>query len=153
MHRISNCNKTAVFLQHILLSSSEVWVILGPGKALPYILFDVGYDVWLGNNRGNTYSRKHTKFSSNPEIFSNFGWHEIAMHDLPAMMNFVLQHTQQNQINYVGHSQGTTILLVLTSKFSAFDSRIRSAHRLAPVDYMSKCKNQFIKFRKKKQCG
>ena len=33
----------------------------------------------------------------------------MAMYDLPAMINFVLQKTGQKQIYYVGYSQGCTI--------------------------------------------
>lgn len=36
-------------------------------------------------------------------------FHEMAMYDLPAMIDFVLQKTGQKQIYYVGYSQGCTI--------------------------------------------
>lgn len=33
----------------------------------------------------------------------------MAMYDIPASLNFVLNKTGQEQLFYVGHSQGTTI--------------------------------------------
>lgn len=36
-------------------------------------------------------------------------FHEMAMYDLPAAIDFVLQKTGQQQLHYVGYSQGCTI--------------------------------------------
>ena len=46
--------RPVVFLQHGLMASSADWVLSGPGHALAYQLWEAGYDVWLGNFRGNT---------------------------------------------------------------------------------------------------
>ena len=48
-----------VYIQHGLLCSSACWVTSGP-RSLGFVLHDLGYDVWLGNFRGNAYGRKHT---------------------------------------------------------------------------------------------
>lgn len=101
-----------VFLQHGLLSSSADWVISGPGKALgkireqnwlsvigkvlkcsflltAYILADAGYDVWLGNARGNTYSRRHVSMSNSDSRYWDFSWHEMAVYDIPAEIDYI----------------------------------------------------------------
>uniref|UniRef100_T1GDZ5 Partial AB-hydrolase lipase domain-containing protein n=1 Tax=Megaselia scalaris TaxID=36166 RepID=T1GDZ5_MEGSC len=99
IHRIPKANGSVVFLQHGLLSSSGDWLIIGPQKALAFVLSNQGYDVWMGNARGNTYSRKHKTLSPESSNFWNFDWHEIALYDIPAMINYVLNKTKQRKLN------------------------------------------------------
>ncbi|XP_055715506.1 lipase 3-like [Phlebotomus papatasi] len=154
MHRIPNginrtteftTHKPVAFLQHGLLSSSEDWVVLGPERALAYLLADEGYDVWMGNARGNTHSRRHVSLSPESEDFWNFSWHEIAMFDLPAMIDYVLKHTGQKKLHYIGFSQGTTCLLVMLSLKPKYNNVIITAHALAPVAYMSNLRSPLIR--------
>lgn len=42
-----------ILLQHGIEDSSIQWVINSPDLAIAFILSRAGYDVWLGNNRGN----------------------------------------------------------------------------------------------------
>ena len=41
-----------ILLQHGLLDSSDTWIINDESKAPAFFLANRGYDVWLGNNRG-----------------------------------------------------------------------------------------------------
>jgi hypothetical protein len=53
-----------VVLQHGLLDSSFTWILNSDKESLPFLLADLGYDVWLTNNRGNKYSNEHLDLNS-----------------------------------------------------------------------------------------
>lgn len=64
--------RPVVFLQHGLLCSSSDWVLNPTDRGLAYMLADRGYDVWMGNARGNTYSKKHIFLKESDEAFWRF---------------------------------------------------------------------------------
>lgn len=138
------CKKPVAFIQHGLLSSSADFLIAGPRNGLAYILADAGYDVWMGNFRGNSYSRRHESMSPTSRDFWKFSWHELGTNDLPRMIDYVLAKTGQKKLHYIGHSQGTTTFLVMTSKKTDYNDKIRSAHLMAPIAYMSNLRNPFL---------
>lgn len=137
--------KPVVFLQHGLLCSSADWVVTGPGQSLAYILADAGYDVWLGNARGNTHSRKHLYLSPDKKAFWDFSWHEIGQIDLPTMIDFVLSQTNMQKLHYIGHSQGTTSFFVMGSLRKDYMAKIITMQALAPVAFMSNLKSPFVR--------
>ncbi|KAH8401419.1 hypothetical protein KR009_005350 [Drosophila setifemur] len=152
MHRIPHSKdggpktgRPVAFLMHGLLCSSSDWVLAGPHAGLAYLLSEEGYDVWMGNARGNTYSKKHASKSPLLQPFWNFEWHDIGIYDLPAMIDKVLYETGMDNVTYVGHSQGTTSFFVLNTMIPDFKRRIHSAHLLAPVAWMGHMESPLAK--------
>lgn len=139
VHRIvpkkPNTLKKPVFLMHGLLAASADFVITGPQTALAYYLSDAGYDVWMGNARGNKHSSKHKKFHPDSKNYWSFSWHEIGFYDLPAMLDYVLKFKNSTKLFYVGHSQGTTSLLVLLSSHPEYNEKIIQGHLMAVSAY------------------
>lgn len=139
-HKVSP--RKTVLLHHGLLGSSADWVIAGPKKGLAYILSDAGYDVWLANARGNTYSRAHVSRNVDSFEFWNFTFHEISQHDLPAVIDYIMDIKGWDvKINYIGHSMGTTVLFALLSTKTQYNKVLRAGFALAPVAYMTDIKS------------
>jgi len=125
-----------ILVIHGLLCSSADWVISTPSKGLGYMLADAGYDVWLGNYRGNTYSRNHTFL--NPDAWFNhkfwdYTWDEMAKFDIPSMVEKVLEETGEKELFYAGHSMGTTAFMAMGEYRPDIMDKVRLANFLAPV--------------------
>ena len=133
MHRILPKNKNSstkppVILMHGMLCTSADYILLGPYKALGFLLSNNNYDVWLGNNRGNTYSFHHKTLNPKSKKFWDFSFHELGYYDLSRMIDYVLEISGKDQLFYVGHSQGTTqvnFYLYLKKKFFDNFSKIK----------------------------
>jgi lysosomal acid lipase/cholesteryl ester hydrolase len=83
-------------------------VVNHESKSLAFILANQGYHVWLGNNRGNKYSRIHEQFNPDKNRkFWKYSFHEMGQYDLPAMIDYIRNKTGKEKIFYIGHSQGT----------------------------------------------
>ncbi|RZC37471.1 Abhydrolase 1 domain containing protein [Asbolus verrucosus] len=119
---------------HGLGSSANGWIVPGPNHSLAFLLADRGYDVWIGNARGTSYSKKHVRYDPerNPEKFWDFSWHEIGHYDLYSMINYIMNVTQQSQMFYIGHSQGCTCYFALMSTRPEMNKHVNLMVALAP---------------------
>lgn len=146
MHRVPN-NGPAVLLMHGMLSSSADFVLMGPQIALAYFLHDQGYDVWMGNCRGNRYSTNHVSLDPRAgPAFWNFSWDEIGQFDLPAMIDYVIAQTGQPRIQYIGHSQGTTVFWVMCHLRPEYNSKILAMHAMAGAAWMHNTLSPFARW-------
>ncbi|CAC5379003.1 LIPA [Mytilus coruscus] len=122
-----------VLLQHGLLSCSACWVENLASQSLGFMLADRVIDVWMGNSRGNTYSKRHKTLKPTDEKFWNFTWDEMAKYDLPATVDYIRNTTNSSQIYYAGHSQGTMIIFAELGRNPTLASKIKHFFALAPV--------------------
>ena len=63
-------------MQHGLLDSANCWIMNYANVAPAFVAVRDGYDVWLGNSRGNTYSCNHVSLDpwKNEKKFWDFDW-------------------------------------------------------------------------------
>ncbi|XP_030806951.1 lipase member M-like [Camarhynchus parvulus] len=125
--------RTPVLIVHGFCLDGGDWVDNFPENSLAFILADAGHDVWIGNNRGSSWSRRHRSLSTASEEFWDFSFHEMAVYDLPAMVGFILMQTEQEQLFYVGHAQGSSLGFIAFSSLPHLAKKIKLFFALAPV--------------------
>lgn len=109
------------------------WVYNKPEIAPAFVLAKAGYDVWLGNNRGNRFSQKHTNLDVKSAEFWDFDWEDMGTKDTPAVMDYIIQNTGVEKVSYIGHSEGTTQIMsgaTLVPEF--YHDKMKIAVLLAP---------------------
>ncbi|EGG13702.1 carboxylic ester hydrolase [Cavenderia fasciculata] len=135
--------KPAVLIMHGFMQTSEAWLCrANPEDSLPFILADAGFDVWLGNNRGNKYSFKHTTYTPSQERFWNWSLDELVRYDLPSIVD--VYRTRLPTISYIGFSQGTAQGWAALSTNTALAAKINLFVALAPVSTVKGFSNPMI---------
>ncbi|KGO66023.1 Alpha/beta hydrolase fold-1 [Penicillium italicum] len=144
-HGPSGLRKKVVYLHHGLLMSSEVWVALtDEQRCLPFQLVEKGYDVWLGNNRGNKYSKKSVRFSPGSYEFWDFSIDQFAFSDIPNSIEYILEVTDQPSLSYIGFSQGTAQAFATLAIHPLLNQKIDVFVALAPAMAPSGLRNRIV---------
>ena len=90
-----------VLIQHGAWGKSDDWT----GTFWPFKLSELGYDVWLGNNSGNDLTTYKNRGASEYEKW-DFNWADMGTKDVPAMIDEILEVTENEKVTYIGMSQG-----------------------------------------------
>jgi len=139
-------NRQPVYLQHGLLDSSFTWILNEPYESLSYILADAGFDVWMGNQRGNIYGTQHVNLSIKSEAFWRFSWDQMAQYDFPALIDYVRDTTGFDRIGYVGHSEGTLVPFAALSTSPEWAEKLNVFVGLGPLITVGHITNDFFQF-------
>ncbi|QLL30538.1 hypothetical protein HG536_0A03560 [Torulaspora globosa] len=138
LHRIKpktgRFNGKVVYLHHGLLMCSDVWVCnIEKHKNLPMVLHELGFDVWMGNNRGNKYSTAHLHRLPNQRKFWDFSIDEFAFFDIPNSIQFVLDRTQVEQLVCIGFSQGSAQMFAAFSLSEELNMKVSQFIAISPA--------------------
>jgi lysosomal acid lipase/cholesteryl ester hydrolase len=130
----ASTGKPVVYLHHGLLMNSEVWICLNSEeRSLAFALASAGFDVWLGNNRGNKYSKKSIHHKPSSTKFWDYSLDDFAWHDIPDSIEYILDITKASSVGYVGFSQGTAQAFAALSIHPKLNQKVNVFIALAPA--------------------
>ncbi|KAJ3437314.1 lipase [Anaeramoeba flamelloides] len=147
IHHMSNPGGKPILLWHGMLQNAATWAMNFPNQDLIYLLFDAGFDVYMGNSRGTIYSQEHT--SLDPKNDSEEFWERCdfdfgSIYDLPAVIDYILENTGYQKLGYVGHSRGSTLMNVLLTEKPEYAYKVNLYAALSPPVHVSKTKSPAI---------
>ena len=73
-----------------------------------------------------------------------FSFHEIGVFDIPAMTDYVLKETNQENMYFLGHSLGATTFFVMASMLPEHNAKFRAMFAVAPGGFFSKNTNSIF---------
>jgi len=140
--------KGAVFLMHGFLTTGMDWVSQPEAYlSLPYMLSNEGFDVWLGNARGNVFSIKNTKMSiDSTEFWDAVDLDQMAAIDVPTILSYVRSASNVPKVHWVGHSQGGGILTLALAKKPELADQLGTSVLLAPGVHMANLHVPMLKY-------
>ncbi|RZC32261.1 lipase member K-like, partial [Asbolus verrucosus] len=149
LFRIPRINpKGVILLQHPVTVDSKIW-LSEYKNSTAFIFWRAGYDVWLGNNRGTLYSKKHVNLTHTDPEFWDYSFHEMGVYDHHASIQYIKQHVNTSRIIFLGHSMATTSSLIYAAMRSEDAANsLKVIVNMAPVSYMKYLKTPATIFNK-----
>ena len=93
-NRKSSWDLPAVYFQHGSQSSAMDWA-WNKEKSCPFVVAKSGYDVWVANARGWTYSRLHKYLDPETEAeYWDFCFEDMAKYDTKAIIDYILENNR-----------------------------------------------------------
>ena len=131
-----------IYLQHGLTDSSDTWIVNDEHLAPAFIYANKGFDVWVGNSRGNRYSNH--ELNRGVLNFWDFTFNEMGVYDLPGAFRYINKITNR-KIHYIGHSQGTlSMFIALSEQVKLVSDNMLSFHAYGPVAYLTHQKSKLL---------
>lgn len=143
-----------VLLQHGQADSSDSWFLNKKDGSIGFYLLEQGFDLWIGNNRGNKYSKRHVNETISDSDFFNYSFDEMALYDLPAVYNKIVSQYHDKpdtKIIYIGHSQGTSQMFAgLTNPLrddvkTLLRDKTEIFIAVEPITYLTEVSSQLLK--------
>ena len=104
-----------VLIMHGLFQSSGSFVTSEERSLAFWLARHGGYQVFLGNNRG-VFDMGHRTLKRSDPRFWDYNIRELAIYDIPALVDYVCKETGYDKIAYIGHSQGNGTAFISLSR-------------------------------------
>lgn len=99
----------------------------------------------MANARGNKHSKNHRYMDSEQKEFWNFSFEDVAEHDIPVTVDFILKTTGVTKLSFIGYSAGNTAMFAaLATKPEFYRERINCFVALAPTVKLDNCESNII---------
>ncbi|XP_045469590.1 lipase member K-like [Harmonia axyridis] len=109
-------SKGAILFRHPAITDSICWIGFGR-ESIGYYFWKNGYEIWLTNTRGTDFSTKHVNLTIDDYSFWNFSFHDIAIYDLRASLNYIYKFNNNSKPALIAQSMGSTEALIYASLF------------------------------------
>ena len=117
---------------------------MNKGKSLAFELAWQGYDVWLGNSRGNRYSRGHEFYDEYWGQYWDWTMQDLAL-DLDENLEYVIEQTGKKRVHFIGSGHGATQMLMrISQNREVMDSKLLSLVALGPIAHHSFTENPLL---------
>ncbi|KAF8360982.1 hypothetical protein PRIPAC_87905 [Pristionchus pacificus] len=128
----SSCRRPAILLVHGMAGGASEFLLNPPPSCPAFLLADAGFDVFLMNHRGTTYSKRHESLKEWDNKYWQWTLDEMARYDSPAVIDRVLEISGEKGVYWVGHSQGTAMGYMTLADSPEYNSKVKGLFQLAP---------------------